>query len=60
MEENKRFRNHISIIAEQTGGVLIALLIIFVPQLLENIGDIEDITKTGMRFLSGKAILVNL
>ena len=60
MEENKRFRNHISIIVEQTGGILIALLIILVPQLLENIRDITDITEAGMQLLSGKGMLVNL
>lgn len=60
MEENKRFRNHISIIAEQTGGVLIALLVIFVPQLLENIKDIKHLTETGAKFLSGKGMLINL
>lgn len=60
MEENKRFRNHISIIVEQTGGILIALLIILVPQLLENIRDITDITEAGIQLLSGKGMLVNL
>lgn len=57
MEENKRFRNHISIIIEQTGGVLIALLVIFVPQLLENF---EEVMETGAQFLSGRALLINL
>lgn len=60
MEENRRFRNHISIVIEQTGGVLIALLIIFVPQLLGNIGDLADIAESGAGLFSGKEILITL
>lgn len=60
MEENKRFRNHISIVVERTGGILIALLIILVPQLLENMGDIRNITEIGMQLLSGNGMLINL
>ena len=55
--ESRRFRNHISIIAEQTGGLLIALLIIFIPSLLENI---DEITEAGVEFLDGKGLLINL
>ena len=52
-----RFRNHISIIAEQTGGLLIALLIVLVPSLLENI---DELMETGLKFMDGKWLLVNL
>lgn len=55
--QGMRFRNHISIIAEQTGGLLIALLIVLVPSLLENI---DELMKTGLEFMDGKWLLVNL
>lgn len=57
MEENRRFRNHISIIVERTGGILIALLILFIPSLLENI---DEAVEAGMELLDGKGLLVNL
>ena len=57
MGENRRFRNHISIIAEQTGGILIAFLILFIPSLLENI---DEAVEAGMELLDGKGLLVNL
>lgn len=55
--QGMRFRNHISIIAEQTGGLLIALLIVLVPSLLENI---DELMETGLEFMDGKWLLVNL
>lgn len=55
--QGMRFRNHISIIAEQTGGLLIALLIVLVPSLLENI---DELMETGLKFMDGKWLLVNL
>ena len=57
MEENRRFRNHISIIVERTGGILIAFLILFIPSLLENI---DEAVEAGMELLDGKGLLVNL
>lgn len=56
-ETKKRFRNHISIIVEQTGGVLVALAAILIPQILENLDEVKE---RGMAFLDGKAALVNL
>ena len=55
--QGMRFRNHISIIAEQTGGLLIAILIVLVPSLLENI---DELMETGLEFMDGKWLLVNL
>ena len=55
--QGMRFRNHISIIAEQTGGLLIALLIVLVPSLLENI---DELMESGLEFMDGKWLLVNL
>ena len=55
--KNRRFRSHISIIIEQTGGLLIALLIVFIPSLLENI---DEIMEEGIEFLDGRGLLVNL
>lgn len=55
--QGMRFRNHISIIAEQTGGLLLALLIVLVPSLLENI---DELMETGLEFMDGKWLLVNL
>ncbi|HIZ12914.1 MAG TPA: PH domain-containing protein [Candidatus Mediterraneibacter stercorigallinarum] len=54
---NKRFRNHISIIVEQTGGLLIALLIVLIPSMLENI---DELMETGLEFMDGKWLLVNM
>lgn len=56
-QQNKRFRNHISIIVEQTGGLLIALLIVLIPSVLENI---DEIMETELKFMNGKWMLVNL
>lgn len=55
--QDMRFRNHISIIVEQTGGLLIALLILLIPSMLENI---DEFMETGLGFLDGKWLLVNL
>ena len=55
--QDMRFRNHISIIVEQTGGLLIALLILLIPSILENI---DEFMETGLGFLDGKWLLVNL
>ena len=52
-----RFRNHISIIVEQTGGLLIALLILLIPSMLENI---DEFMETGLEVMDGKWLLVNL
>lgn len=55
--QNRRFRNHISIIIEQTGGVLLALLIIFIPQFLQNIGEVVE---AGRELVSGRGLLINI
>lgn len=55
--QDMRSRNHISIIVEQTGGLLIALLIVLIPSLLENI---DELMETGLEFMDGKWMLVNM
>lgn len=57
MEENKKFRNHISIVAEQVGGAIAALFIIVITQLFQQIG---DLTAEDISFLSGKSLFIIL
>ena len=57
MEENKRFRNHISIIVEQIGAGIVALAVVAVSILLQNV---EEMTEAGMSLLRGSGLIIFL
>ena len=57
MEENKRFRNHISIIIEQIGAGILALAVLAVSIVLQNV---EEMTEAGMSVIRGKGLYVLL
>ncbi len=55
MGENRRFRNHISIVAEQIGGGIAALVVVIVTLGIQNI---EELSRADMSFLESGAFLV--
>ena len=57
MEENKKFRNHISIIIEQIGGGIVALAVVAFSILVQNA---EELAGTDFSFLQGRALFVLL
>ena len=57
MEENKKFRNHISIIIEQIGGGIVALAVVAFSILVQNV---EELAGTDFSFLQGRALFVLL
>lgn len=57
MEENKRFRNHISVIIEQIGAGIVALAVVAVSIVLQNV---EKISEADMSFLQGKGVIIFL
>ena len=57
MEDNRRFRNHISIIIEQIGGGILALAVLAVSILLQSA---EELAETDLSFLHGKTLIVIL
>ena len=56
-EHKTRFRNHISIILEQTGAVLAALFILIVTQVFQSL---DEIRKADFEYFTGKGFLVFL
>lgn len=63
VNQNKRFRNHISIILEQTGAVIIAVFVLVVTQLFQSFDEIREadlsfITNRGMLILLAVAALL--
>ena len=57
MEENKKFRNHISIIIEQIGAGIVALAVLAVSIVMQNVEEMEE---TDMSFLQGKGMIIFL
>ena len=55
MNENRKFRNHISVVLEQTAGVLAAIAVLVVTQLLEHL---DEILKADLSFLTEKGALI--
>ena len=64
MEENKRrFRNHISIVAEQIGGGIIAVLALLLVNVIQEAGELaeEDLSAMadrGLLITAGERLLV--
>ena len=57
MEENRRFRNHISIIIEQIGAGIVALAVLAVSILVQNV---EEMAEADMSFLQGRGLIIFL
>lgn len=62
MKENEirksgRFRNHISIILEQTGAVIAAAFVLVVTQLFQSI---DELTESDLSFITSKGFLILL
>lgn len=55
MNENRKFRNHISVVLEQTAGALAAIAVLVVTQLLEHL---NEILKADLSFLTEKGALI--
>src|SRR5699024_3435646 len=55
MNENRKFRNHISVVLEQTAGALAAIAVLVVTQLLEHL---DEILKADLSFLTEKGALI--
>ena len=64
MEENKRrFRNHISIVAEQIGGGIIAVLALLLVNVIQEAGELteEDLSAmadSGLLITAGTLVLL--
>ncbi len=54
---SRKFRNHISVIVEQTGGFIAALVVLLVTALIQNIGELED---ADLSALTDKSLLIVL
>lgn len=57
MRQERRFRNHISIILEQTGAVIAAALVLIITQLFQNI---DELTESDLSFITSKGFLIFL
>ena len=57
VNQNKRFRNHISIILEQTGAVIIAVFVLVVTQLFQSF---DEITEADLSFITNRGMLILL
>ena len=57
MNENRKFRNHISVVLEQTAGALAAIAVLVVTQLLEHL---DEILKADLSFLTEKGGVILL
>ncbi len=55
IREGVRFRNHISIILEQTGAVIAAIIVIVITQLFQSVDEIMDMD---FSFITGKGFLI--
>lgn len=57
INQDKKFRNHISIILEQTGAVIVALFVLVVTQLFQSL---DEIAETDLTFFTSKGALILL
>lgn len=57
MSEKKKFRNHFSVIIEQTAGAIAALTVLIVTQLFEHL---DEILKADLSFLTQKGAMILL
>ena len=57
IREGVRFRNHISIILEQTGAVIAAIIVIVITQLVQSADEIADMD---FSFITGRGFLILL
>lgn len=55
MKENKKFRNHISVVVEQIGGTLVAIAVLIFLNLAQNA---ERLSEENLSVLSGKVPLI--
>lgn len=55
MSEKRKFRNHISVVLEQTAGVIVAIAVLAVTQFLDHI---DEILKADLSFLTEKGVLI--
>ena len=53
--QNRRFRNHISIILEQTGTVIAAVLVLIITQLFQSI---DELMESDLSFITSKGFLI--
>ena len=57
MEKNKKFRNHISIVAEQVFGGLFAVIVLFAVNIFQ---DADDLTRDDLMAVSDYGIFIFL
>ena len=55
MRQGRRFRNHISVILEQTGAVPAAVFVLIVTQLFQSI---DELTESDLSFITSKGVLI--
>lgn len=55
IRQSRRFRNHISVILEQTGAVIAAVFVLVVTQLFQSI---DRLTKSDLSFITSKGVLI--
>ena len=55
IRQGRRFRNHISIILEQTGAVIAAVFVLIVTQLFQSI---DELTESDLSFITSKGFLI--
>ena len=55
MRQGRRFRNHISVILEQTGAVIAAVFVLIVTQLFQSI---DELTESDLSFITSKGFLI--
>ena len=57
IRQSRRFRNHISIILEQTGAVIAAAVVLIITQLFQSI---DELTESDLSFITSKGFLIFL
>lgn len=57
IRQNRRFRNHISIILEQTGAVIAAVLVIIITQIFQSM---DELLEADLSFITSKGFLILL
>ena len=57
IRQNRRFRNHISIILEQTGAVIAAVFVLIITQLFQSV---DELTESDLSFITSKGFLILL
>lgn len=55
IRQSRRFRNHISVILEQTGAVIAAVFVLVATQLFQSI---DRLTKSDLSFITSKGVLI--